>query len=175
MNVKPFISVLSAAAFLSGCISMAQRAPAPVSEASSQPVTPSETAQLPESEGVKIRAYEPSAPVMTQEPVHSKAVISLLQQAQAHESSGDYPRAVGAIERALRIEPRNAHLWNRLAHLRLAQKMPGLAKDMAAKSTALAGADMALKRDNWLLIAQAHRAAGDSAGARIAERNANEL
>ncbi|MGD2084201.1 MAG: hypothetical protein PVF91_14665, partial [Chromatiales bacterium] len=75
----------------------------------------------------------------------------------------------------LRIEPRNAHLWNRLAHLRMAQDRLGEAADLAAKSNAMAGPDEALKRDNWELIAAARRAAGDTAGARAAEHRARGL
>ena len=46
---------------------------------------------------------------------------------------------------------------------------------LADPRPALAGGDLALKRDNWRLIAKARRAAGDVAGARVAERKARTL
>ncbi len=129
----------------------------------------------PEEEKVaKIRAYEPTVRVKTKQ-VHSGAVGALLATAQQQEAKGDTGAAVITIERALRIEPRNAHLWNRLAHLRLSQKRLGLAADIAMKSNALAGSDNELKRANWYLIARARREAGDIAGARVAKRKAQML
>ncbi len=164
-----------AMSLLTGCISMGGGRPAPVSEASTSapPVNPG--TETVSSGGVQIRAYTPAAPVAAPEPVHGGAVVALLKQSKQQESRGENDRAVATLERALRIEPRSAHLWNRLAHLRLAQKRAVLAAEMAAKSTALAGGDTALKRDNWLLIAEARRAIGDLSGAKLAERNARAL
>lgn len=175
MKIVQIIGLFFIGVQLSGCISMTQKEPAPVSDTTSGVSSQSVAIAPVESGEVQIRAYEPSSPVETPKPVHGKAVVSLLRQAESFESTGDYQRAVSAVERALRIEPRNAHLWNRLAHLRYSQKRLRLAKDMAAKSTTLAGADLALKRDNWLLIALARRASGDLAGARVAERTANQF
>ena len=67
--------------------------------------------------------------------------------------------AANTLERALRIEPNNGLVWNRLAHLRFEQGQYGQAVNLAEKSRALAGADAALKADNESLIrrAQARR------------------
>ena len=65
--------------------------------------------------------------------------------------------AAASLERALRIEPRNAVLWNRLAHVRYEQKQYALASSLAAKSNTLAGRDAALRADNDRLIKQAKR------------------
>jgi tetratricopeptide (TPR) repeat protein len=108
-------------------------------------------------------------------PSHSSAVNALLRSAEQQESQGKPAEAVATIERALRIEPRNAHLWNRLAHLRLKQQQSAMAADLAAKSNALAAGDVELKRDNWNLIGRALRAEGDVAGAKRAERKARML
>lgn len=121
-----------------------------------------------------MRAYEPAAQARAT-PTHGRAVVALLENAEKQEAVDNLPGAVGTVERALRIEPRNAHLWNRLANLRLQQGRYGMASDLAAKSNNLAGGDLALKRDNWRLIAKARRAAGDIAGARVAERKARTL
>ena len=166
---------------LAGCIGTPQRIAAPVTEGGS--TLAEGVAMIPdvdrpleveESSGVVLRAYEPPAPIAAR-PIHSRAVVSLIEAAGQQERSGDLAAAVGTVERALRIEPRNAHLWYRLARLRLAQHRGGQALDLAMKSMGLAGADKALKRDNWLLIAKAKRAQGDSAGAQVAERKARML
>ncbi|OOZ37751.1 hypothetical protein BOW51_01070 [Solemya velesiana gill symbiont] len=140
-----------------------------------EPVQQEEVKVRPAEEtGIQIRAYEPPEPPPLK-PVHSRAVQSLMDQAAKQERQGALAAAVVTIERGLRIEPRNAHLWNRLAHLRYAQGQRGLAADLAAKSNTLAGRDIQLKRDNWLLIADARRSVGDIAGARTAERKARML
>jgi Flp pilus assembly protein TadD len=84
----------------------------------------------------------------------SKAVKTLLQQAELQRSSGDLTGAAATLERALRIEPDSAYVWNRLAHIRAEQGQTGLAGELAAKSNAFAGGDEALKRDNEKLIAR---------------------
>ena len=84
----------------------------------------------------------------------SKAVKTLLQQAELQRSSGDLTGAAATLERALRIEPDSAYVWNRLAHVRAEQGQTGLAGELAAKSNAFAGGDDTLKRDNDKLIAR---------------------
>ena len=152
--------------------------PAPVKEPGRVDGAGGTTDTLPkervEDSGVVIRAYEPSESVAVL-PTHSRAVQALIDQSATQGAAGNYPAAVGSLERALRIEPRNAHLWNKLAHLRLNQGQNGLAEELASKSNTLAGADLELKRDNWTLIAAARRAVGDISGARVAERKARML
>ncbi|MFC1684171.1 tetratricopeptide repeat protein [Pseudomonadota bacterium] len=101
--------------------------------------------------------------------------MSLQQKANEQQQAGDLVGAASNLERALRIEPRNAHLWNQLAHVRLSQQQFGQAADLAAKSNSLAGADRWLRRDNWQLIAKARRQTGDLGGARTAEQKAASL
>ena len=87
----------------------------------------------------------------------SKAVKTLLQQAELQRSSGDLTGAAATLERALRIEPENAYVWNRLAHVRFKQGQAGLAGELAAKSNAFAGSDDAIRRDNDSLIARSRK------------------
>ena len=160
---------------LAGCASEPPRIAAPVSEpagALSQPSALPE--ERVEDSGVVIRAYEPPEMVAVV-PTHGQAVRSLVGQAEKQEAAGNLPAAISSIERALRIEPRNAHLWNKLAHLRFTQGQNGLAEELASKSNSLAGADVKIKRDNWNLIARARRALGDATGAGVAERKARLL
>ena len=87
----------------------------------------------------------------------SKAGRTLLQQAELQRSSGDLTGAAATLERALRIEPESAYVWNRLAHVRAQQGQTGLAAELAAKSSSFAGTDETLKRDNDRLIARARQ------------------
>jgi len=88
-------------------------------------------------------------------PTHSKAVSALLKTASQQAEQQDLAGAVGTVERALRIEPRNAYLWYRLATLRLDPGRVTLASGLGGKSLPLAGGVVALKRDIWQLIAKA--------------------
>jgi cytochrome c-type biogenesis protein CcmH/NrfG len=76
------------------------------------------------------------------------------------------------LERALRIEPRNAGIWHDLGQIRLHQRKFNQAESMAEKSNGLAGGNGALKARNWRLIANARRFAGDNAGADAADAQA---
>ncbi len=178
MNWKRYYALLLPALLLAGCYTPPQRPAEPGGQRPPAPayeVRGGEAVAAPAREkGVQISAYEP-APAVPLAPLHSKAVGALLKTAQEQERNNDLNGAVGTLERALRIEPRNAHLWYRLASLRLIQGQHGLASDLATKSLALAGADVALKRESWELIARAKRAGGDVSGANVAERKARML
>ncbi len=121
-----------------------------------------------------VSAYEAPRPVEIK-PVYSTPVEGLLQESQRKQDGGDLAGAVASIERALRIEPRNAYLWNRLAHLRLEQGQSARAIELAAKSRSLAGADSKLKADNWRVSEQAWRKSGDRNAAIKAGREARAL
>ena len=176
MNRRVLLPLLAPALLLAGCYTTPQRpsaeqSPPPLpTTTQTRPAQPEAPAPVQE-EGVQISAYEPASTVPLT-PLHSSAVQSLLRSAEEQERSRDLAGAVGTLERALRIEPRNAHLWHRLAGLRFQQGRYSQAAGLAEKSLALAGGDNGLKRDNWRLIADSKRADGDEAGARVAERKA---
>ncbi len=86
-------------------------------------------------------------------------------EAERERRVGNLDAAVATIERALRIQPRNAKLWHQLAAMRMDQDKPRLALDLAKKSNTLVGEDRSLMRNNWLLIADARRMLGDAKGA----------
>ena len=93
------------------------------------------------------------APQISSKPT-SGTVLALLSQAKTEERAGNSERAAAVLERALRIEPRNAQLWYRLALLRLQQGKLSMARSLAAKSTALAPNDRLLKSQNQTIINQ---------------------
>jgi cytochrome c-type biogenesis protein CcmH/NrfG len=102
-------------------------------------------------------ASGPSDPTALVEEIGStrdagSAVATLLAKVETQEQQTHWERAAALLERALRIEPRNAQLWHRLAKVRLQQGRYVMAESLAQKSNALAGDDNALKRRNVELI-----------------------
>jgi len=124
--------------------------------------------------GVVVNAYQAPGSLEIK-PTYSSPVEELLQLSMQQQGKGNVVGAVASMERALRIEPRNAYLWNRLAHLRMKQGQGSRAAELAAKSKSLAGADNQLKADNWRLIAKVKRQSGDINGARRAVQEASLL
>jgi len=105
-------------------------------------------------------------------PALPPAADALLREAERQRQMRDYLGAAATLERALRIEPQQAYLWNRLAQVRLEQGYQTQAANLAARSNSLARDEPGLKQDNWRIIAAARRAAGDAAGAAAAEQKA---
>jgi Tfp pilus assembly protein PilF len=142
-----FLVILWLAALAAGCAALP---PAPV------PTTPEEkVARTPVSS--------------------SGAVVALADSARADTATGNYTSATAALERALRIEPRNPRLWHELAQLKLKQGDASQAANMAARSNSWAGADKVLRAANWRVIGEAKRALGDEAGANAAFDKADKL
>lgn len=148
---------------LQGCSGFGRREhPAPVTDAgTSTPSAPQrpamEAAPVDEESGVEVYAYrQGKAPAFAP----NRPVLVLVEKAEAQRAAGDLAGAAATLERALRIEPRNPHLLNRLARVRLQQGSYDQADSLASKSNALAGDAPALQRDNLSIIAEARRASG---------------
>ena len=115
---------------------------------------------------VKYTAPPPAAPELP------AAASSLAAQAEKQRERGDYVGAAATLERAIRIQPREAYLWNRLARVRLDQNNYDQAGSLAQKSNTLSKDQDQIKQDNWGMIAATRRAAGDQSGAEEAEAKA---
>ncbi|MBI3775308.1 MAG: tetratricopeptide repeat protein [Gammaproteobacteria bacterium] len=105
---------------------------------------------------------EPARPVLKLPPTYSDAqttthpaVLALLSEATRQENGGDLEVAAAKLERALRIEPRNAVLWHHLATVRLRQGQAQLAVSLAQKSNSFAAHDSELVERNQRIIEQA--------------------
>lgn len=96
------------------------------------------------------------------------AVATLEKDIESQFKARHYDDAATQIDRAIRIQPKNAELWHVLAEIRLRQNQPGLAVDLAKKSNSLAKSNAELIRSNWRIIADARRQQGDGAGAQDA-------
>jgi len=114
----------------------------------------------------------PFEPLETFAPL-SPAVSALALAANQNSTSGNIESATTTIERAIRIEPRNATLYYKLALLRLQQSKPRLAEDLAKKAALLASNDTQLKKHSWLLVARAREMQGDLKGGKDARAKAN--
>jgi Tfp pilus assembly protein PilF len=110
---------------------------------------------------------EPPPPAVSA-PKETIAVAGLMETARAESATGNLAGAAAALERALRIEPRNPRLWHELARVRIKQGQHAQAESVAARSNSWAGDDKALRAENWRLIAESRRARGDSEGAKAA-------
>lgn len=156
--------------------------PLETSEPSSLPSPPAPSSTVEARLAESLPAPPPAPPVELTpfEPIDatvrlSPAVGALVSVAKQNSKSGDLDSAAASIERAIRIEPRNATLFYKLALLRLDQSKPRLAEDLAKKSALLASTDNTLKKHCWLLIAHAREIQQDFAGAKDARAKADSF
>ena len=132
-----------------------------------------QTVTMPDSSSIPPVNDFPSE--MTQKRTEKKsAVIALLNESQSKSDSGQYESAIAALERAIRLDPKNAYLWHRLAVTRVRQQEWQQVINLAQKSLSLAADDKALQQQNWRIIATAKLALGDKRGAREASQKANQ-
>ncbi|SJM90574.1 hypothetical protein [Crenothrix polyspora] len=119
---------------------------------------------------------EPDTPVAftpLESNAHLSAPVNALVLAAKQDTDRGNPEAAGvALERAIRIEPRNATLYYKLAVARLNQSQPRLAEDLAKKAALLASEDRELKKHSWLLIAKARELLSNPEGAKAARKKA---
>lgn len=106
------------------------------------------------------------------EPTEVTAVDALVAASEAAEREGRFDEAAAAIERALRLEPRDAALWTRLARVRLGEGRNEQAESLALKATTYAGDDRDLSSAAWAVVQEARVAQGDREGAVEAGRRA---
>ena len=97
----------------------------------------------------------PAPPADTPRASENIAVAGLMDNARADVSANRLGSAAATLERALRIEPRNARLWHELALVRLKQGDYAQAESTAARSNTLAGGDSALRAANQRVIDEA--------------------
>ncbi|MES0874342.1 tetratricopeptide repeat protein [Sinimarinibacterium thermocellulolyticum] len=109
------------------------------------------------------------------EDLSGAAVTALMRQARTALDAGAPQQAASALERALRIEPRNPFVWSLLGEAYLAQANYAQADSVAAKSNALAHGNPWVELQNWRTIANARAALGDPSGESAARQRVREL
>ncbi len=143
---------------LSGCATTGTTPPSDVKTGNPTSGTPSTTTTreplAPIEEPARSATVPPPEYTDAQTTTHP-AVLALLSEATQQEASGDPEVAAAKLERALRIEPRNAVLWHHLAAVRLRQGQTQLAVSLAQKSNSFAARDTELLERNQLIIEQA--------------------
>ncbi len=136
----------------------------------------SESTPPPGETGSEPSAPESRPPVPPPAPYGRKpATIALAQQANQQASEGELDSAAATLERALRIDRRDARLWQQLATVRIGQGRAKQAEALLKKSNALANGDTGLQSQNWRYIAQARESLGDRQGAGAALEKARDL
>ena len=137
------------------------------------PAPPPATAEAQPSESATAPVPLPTVP--NSDMSGNRAVIALLDRAQTDNDAGQHDSAGAALERALRIEPRNPWLWLALAQVRLDQGQYAQAITLARKSNSFAGREIRAQAGNWRVIGKARVAQGDPAGAEQAFKLSADL
>ncbi|MCK5728023.1 MAG: hypothetical protein KAH08_02260 [Methylococcales bacterium] len=154
------------------------------------PKTPAQTYQLRPAPKTIVRQKPPrpktvilkkQPPITKPTVTHSRpkplssASIALVSIADKNIRLGQLEPAVVNLERALRIEPRNALLTYKLAELKLKQTKFRSAENLARKSALLAAANRGLKKKSWELIVKARRLQKNYNGAKAAQEKVQSL
>jgi tetratricopeptide (TPR) repeat protein len=103
------------------------------------------------------------------------AVSSLENQSEQLLSQGRTEQAFATAERAIRIDPTNAKLWNLLARIQLRRGNYSQAEQLSRKSNLLAKNDKRLQAENWRIIVMALREKGQTGEAEKALQKVLEL
>lgn len=151
------------ALLLGGCMSAPAPRP-PATSPSSAPVTP----PLAERAGPASPATPvtpPAPPPAPPRSASSDATDALVRTSQEASLRGDHRGAIAALERAIRIDGRNADLWARLSVAYLRDGRVNPARQYANRATTLAGNRPDWKRSAWLAVAAIEEQVGNQAEA----------
>ncbi len=106
----------------------------------------------------KSKDKKPPAPILA--PPRSSAAQTLLARANTALRDEEPGTAIVLLERAVRIEPREAQLWIRLSKAHLEQGDTQIAFQHARKAIALAGSERNKQTAAWLQLANVYEAQG---------------
>lgn len=184
--IKNIVLALSVLSLFSGCTAFStKQEPAPVHGKvdSANRSTSKKKNKIPVTTETRVGVVQDSVILKQQEVViksqprtkSSNVVVALLSNADMSYQQGNLDQSLATIERALRIEPRNALLLYKLALIRLRQDQPALAENLAKKSALLAEGNTQLKKKNWLLIAEARELQNNQEGANTALKKAQQF
>lgn len=157
------IPALLSLSILAACASSGPQAPV----STSSPAITTETAPVARSapiitapEPIRVEpAPRPSTPEPEPAPQQRPAepatpASTLLASVDQAMAAGDLERAAALSERALRISPRDAYLWYRLANIRYVQRQYSEAEGFARRALSFAGNDRELTQQINQLLAQ---------------------
>jgi tetratricopeptide (TPR) repeat protein len=98
--------------------------------------------------------------IPVEEKGRQRAALTLLDDAEKELQSGNDIKAEEYLERAIRIEPQNAVLWQALAKSKFQQGLYSQAIQLCHKSNSYLPSNVT-RRNNWLLIEQAYLELGN--------------
>lgn len=167
MTIVSRLSLLLLICILSACTSSGVQAPVVGGSVNLPPAN--EPAEVKPEKPVRPESYIESSPLPSSDPLqrepidNNRATVSpvlrrLLAQSEASNAQQDWVQSEVYLERALRIEPKNALVWHRMAIVKMQQNKHDQAIQFASKSNTLARGDDGLKRRNWSVIADANSA-----------------
>ena len=105
----------------------------------------------------------------------SPAVQRLIQQADLAIANNDWVNAISTLERALRINPKQAETWSRLSVANFGKQQYQQAIQMARRSNSHILNNNELKAYNWLMISRAYEQLGDMEQSRQAVLTSQQL
>ena len=178
---RPVPLVLSLAVLLASCATT-PRAPLPPRPVPAiEPATgavvvpPPAPAAVHDSPPVPVEPpRKPATPRVLADGAQLPAVRGLLSAADAALAKGDVELAAVNLERAQRLAPQSAQVYQRLATVRLRQKRPAEAEQLARKALGYASGP-AQQASLWLVIASARQMRGLQAEAQDARARAAAL
>jgi tetratricopeptide (TPR) repeat protein len=112
---------------------------------------PSTETRYPEPTLPEVGAQQPIAP----KDRYAGPAAPLYRKAKTFMAQENYRQAELAMERALRIEPKNGYYWYTLAEIKFADNQYGKMRQLCLKSKSLAGRDTTLIQLNDRLINKA--------------------
>ena len=149
-------STLLVVFLLAGCVSTGGNVPRDESGSPQQPSTSKPTA-----------SGDTEAPAqLVIAPLRSSGAQTLLAQANNALAEQRPETAILLLERAIRIEPREALLWIKLSEVHLSQRDDLTAFQHARKAVALAGSDSDKATAAWLQLANVYEVQGKTTEAK---------
>ncbi len=141
--------------------------PAAANPAPAVPAPAKVNTHSPSSQGFPVATATPPTKTATvtqapPAPTGGNAVKVLLDDARKAVQENRLDKAASSLERAVRLEPRNASIWYDLAQIRLHQKNYAAAEQMANKSISFTKNEDLIKRNRQIIAAaQSARSAGN--------------
>lgn len=169
--------IVAASALLTACTQRPPAASVPVVAHPGAPAiaTPSPVPESPEAVPVEPATARPPQPVRKlADGSQLPAVKGLVASADSALARGEVELASVNLERAQRLAPQSAVVYQKLAKVRLKQSRPAEAEQMARKALAFASGS-AQQAELWRLIASARRQRGQQSAAQEAEAKALAL
>jgi len=169
-SVKPEAPIVRAPPAPKPVVPPAPAPGGPVVKALPDPESPALRAvPIPESGTGAVALPAPSElPTTPPRGERAPAITELLAKADQSSAVGQYDAARANLERAVKIAPRDAELWQRMAMVSYAQGDWSQAKALAERSNSFTAPGSALAARNWTLIGNAELKLGNQSAAAAA-------